>query len=69
MAELQQLGRVETQGTQIIVDGGDGLLLGVATTLDRHGVVPSSLRTGQGNLEDAFIALTDSGAASVLQEA
>ncbi|HLR95344.1 MAG TPA: ABC transporter ATP-binding protein [Jiangellaceae bacterium] len=69
VAELQQLGRVETQGTQIIVDGGDGLLLGVATTLDRHGVVPSSLRTGQGNLEDAFIALTDSGAASVLQEA
>ncbi|ADB49047.1 ABC transporter ATP-binding protein [Conexibacter woesei] len=45
-------------GGELIVGGGDGLLLAVVAALAEAGIEPLELRLEQSSLEDAFVALT-----------
>jgi len=58
LAALPEVHRVERHGGQVVVTGGEDLLLAVAALLARHGVAVSELQLDQPTLDDAFITLT-----------
>ena len=55
---LPEVESVARDGEDVVVTGGDEVLLALAAALSRAGVVPERLRTEQATLEDAFVTLT-----------
>lgn len=58
LSSLSEVESVECAGGQLVVSGGQDLLLAVTTVLARDQVVPLDLRVEQTTLEEAFVALT-----------
>lgn len=58
LSQLPEVTRVSTQGSQVFVTGNGNLLHAVVTVLVQNEVVAEQLRFDQGNLDDAFVALT-----------
>ncbi len=58
LERLDGVNSVQRQNGEVIVSGGEPLLLNVVTELNRRGYQPADLRSEQVTLEDAFLALT-----------
>jgi len=58
LSDLHEVSRVVMQGSQVHVTGSGNLLAAVVTVLVKHEIVAEQLRFDQGNLDDAFVALT-----------
>ena len=59
LTDLPEVKRVERKGPVVVVTGTGNLLQAVTSVLARQQVVANDLRVEQGNLDDAFIALTN----------
>jgi ABC-2 type transport system ATP-binding protein len=58
LLELPEVHGVARDGDDVVVTGGDEVLLALAGALAREGVVPERLRVDRASLEDAFMNLT-----------
>lgn len=58
LRDLPEVDEVTTEGEQLQVRGGRGLLYAVSSLLHRTGNDAVSLRMGQATLDDAFVVLT-----------
>jgi ABC-2 type transport system ATP-binding protein len=64
LTDLPEVRSVSRTGSQVVVTGSGNLLNAVVSALARNQIVAEDLRVEQANLDDAFVALTNTAADS-----